>query len=63
MAVSNNLGTGKARHSVRAVVGLAKFGAHGLTHPTQIVCHVHNSRKLRSEKFKPDKFVRLVSPI
>ena len=29
MAVSVNIGTGRVRHSVRAVVGLAKFGAHG----------------------------------
>ena len=34
IAVSNNLDTGRARHSVRAVVCLAKFGAHGVTRPT-----------------------------
>jgi len=29
-----NWATGRARHSVRAVVCLAKPGAHGVTHPT-----------------------------
>ena len=38
IAVSNNIGTGRARHSVRAVVCLAKFGAHGVTRPT--IAHV-----------------------
>ena len=31
MAVLVNIGTGRARHSVRAVVCPAKFGAHGVT--------------------------------
>jgi len=37
MANHNNFGMGgasRARHSVRAVVCLAKRGAHGVTHPT-----------------------------
>ena len=37
MANHNNFGTGeagRARHSVRAVVCLAKDGAHGVTRPT-----------------------------
>ena len=37
MANHNNFGTGeagRARHSVRAVVCLAKGGAHGVTRPT-----------------------------
>jgi hypothetical protein len=36
IAVSNNLGTGRARRSARAVVGLAKGGAHGVTRPTPL---------------------------
>jgi hypothetical protein len=37
MAKQNNIGkidVGRAHHSVRAVAGLAKFGAHGVTRPT-----------------------------
>jgi hypothetical protein len=34
IAVSDKIGTGRARHTVRAVVCLPKFGAHGVTRPT-----------------------------
>ena len=38
IAVSNNIDTGRARHSVRAVVCLAQSGAHGVTRPTIAPC-------------------------
>ena len=51
IAIPNNIGTSRARHSVRAVVGLAKFGAHGVTRPTllpmkMIVQCQHDPRSL-----------------
>jgi hypothetical protein len=34
IAVANNIGTGRARRSARAALGLTHDGAHGVTRPT-----------------------------
>jgi hypothetical protein len=46
---------GRARHSVRAVVCLAKFGAHGVTRPTNVHLEPRNTFNAGSFQSRRDK--------